>query len=271
MNRPPARPGRRRALHASTAWLIGPLLSMNPVLARVLVDDTHAAITHQVARLVEGHQTPRERAVAIHDFVRDEVRFGFAPHFYAMSAAEVLSAGVGYGNTKSTLFIAMLRAAGIEARQQFVDLDASLLRGLLDLRTPFFDHSYTEVRLDGAWIATDSYVVDRPLFRAARAALRAEGRQLGYGVRADGRVDWDGRSPSFVQFVTGDSGYSRHQWGVFPDVTAFYESTPMAWNRRDDIMRVVFPLAAVTANQTADALRRHGPTAVRRARSKLRA
>jgi len=271
MPRLPVRADRRRALHVSTAWLIGPLLSMNPVLARVLIDDTHAAITEQVAQLVQDRHTPRERAIAIHDFVRDEVRLGFTPHFYAMSATEVLSAGVGYSNTKSTLFIAMLRAARIEARQHFVDLDASVLRGLLDLRTPFVDHSYTEVKLDGSWIATDSYVVDKPLFRAAQAALRTEGRRLGYGVRVDGRTDWDGRSPSFAQFVAGDSSCSRHQWGVFPDVAAFYESTPAAWNRRDDVMRVVFPLAAVTANQTADALRRHGPTAVRGGRSKLRA
>jgi transglutaminase-like putative cysteine protease len=244
---------------------------MNPVLARVLIDDTHVAITEQVAQLVQDRHTPRERAVAIHDFVRDKVRFGFTPHFYAMSAADVLATGVGFGNTKSTLFIAMLRAAGIEALQQFVDLDASVLRGLLDLRTPLVDHSYTEVKLDGAWVATDSYVVDLPLFRAAQAALRVEGRGMGYGVRLDGRAQWDGRSASFAQFMPGDSGSSRHRWGVFPDVVAFYESTPAAWNRRDDIMRVVFPLAAVTANQTADALRRHGPTAVRGGRSRLRA
>ena len=89
------------------------------------------------------------------------MRFGFTPHFYAMSAAEVLSAGVGYSNTKATLFIALLRAAGIEARQQFVDVNAAVLRGMFDLRTPFIDHSYTEVLLDGAWVPTDSYVVDR--------------------------------------------------------------------------------------------------------------
>jgi transglutaminase-like putative cysteine protease len=244
---------------------------MSSVLARVLIDDTHAVITEHVARLVHGRQTPRERAVAIHDYVRDEVRFGFTPHFYAMSADEVLSAGIGYGNTKSTLFIAMLRAAGIEARQQFVDLDATVLRGLLDLRTPYVDHSYTEVRLDGAWVPTDSYVVDKPLFRAAQSALRAEGRRMGYGIQADGRPEWDGRSPSFTQFVAGDSSCSRHHWGVFPDVAAFYEATPGAWNCRDDVMRVVFPLAALTANQTSDALRRHGATAVRGGKSRLRA
>lgn len=245
---------------------------MSSVLARVLADDKDAAFTELVARLVHGRHTPRERAMAIHDYVRDEVRFGFTPQFYAMSAADVLTAGIGYCNTKATLFIALLRAAGIEARQQFVDLDAALLRGLLDLRTPFVDHSYTEVLLEGAWVPTDSYIVDKLLFRAAQATLRVEGQRFGYGVRVDGRSEWDGRAPSFAQFVPDDPGCSRHHWGVFPDVTAFYESTSSCWNRRDEVMRVVFPLAALTANQTADALRRHGPTAViRNGRARQRA
>ena len=271
MPRRPVRPDRRRALYASTAWLIGPLLSMNSVLARVLIDEADPSITELSERLVGGRNTTRERAIAIHDYVRDELRFGFTPQLYAMSAADVLRAGVGYSNTKSTLFVALLRAAGIEARQQFVDLKAEILRGLLDLRTPFVDHSYTEVHIGGAWVPTDSYIVDATLARAAFAALRVEGQPLGYGVRADGRSAWDGRSPAFVQFVPDDPSCSRHRWGVFPDVAAFYECTASAWNRHTNVTRVVFPLAAHTANQTADALRQHGPTAVRGRKHSLRA
>lgn len=265
MTRRPARPAqsdRRRAIYASTAWLIGPLLSMNPVLARVLIDETDPRITELSQTLVRGRETTRERAIAIHDYVRDQLRFGFTPQFYAMSAAEVLRAGIGYSNTKSTLFVALLRAAGIEARQQFVDLNAAILRGLLEPRTPFVDHSYTEVMLGGAWVPTDSYIVDAALARAAVAALRIEGRPLGYGVRADGRSDWDGRTPAFVQFVPNDPACSRHRWGVFADVAAFYECTSSAWNRHTNITRVVFPLTAHMANRTADALRLHGPGAV---------
>jgi transglutaminase-like putative cysteine protease len=267
MPRPPRTIDRRRALYASTAWLIGPLLPMNSVLARVLIDETDPAIAELAETLVRGRATPRERAVAIHDYVRDQIRFGFAPHFYAMSAADVLAAGIGYCNTKSTLFMALLRAAGLEARQQFVDLDATVWRGLLDLRTPFVDHSYVEVLLGGAWIATDSYAVDARLVRASQAALRAEGRRFGYGVRVDGRIDWDGRVPSFMQFAPA---CSRHRWGVFPDVADFYGSVPEAWNHRSDAMRVTFPLAAVTANQAADLLRAHGASAVRSGKWKLR-
>ena len=38
MSPPKIRQDRRRALYASTAWLVGPLLPMHSALARVLVD-----------------------------------------------------------------------------------------------------------------------------------------------------------------------------------------------------------------------------------------
>jgi hypothetical protein len=260
------RPDRRRAFFASTAWLIGPLLPMNSVLARALIDDDPAidALAHQITK---GRSTERERAVALHDYVRDEIRFGFTPHFYEMSAADVLAAGVGYSHNKTTLFVTLLRAAGIEARQQFVDLDAGIWRGLLDLHTPFVDHSFTEVRLGGAWVATDSYIVDRQLFRAARATLASRRLSRGYGIVATGRIEWDGSTPSFVQFGGDDPITTSHRWGVFPDVNAFYRQTPDAWNRRDDVTRVIYPLAALAANHAAESLRTRGPAAIRGTRT----
>jgi Transglutaminase-like superfamily len=271
MPRKPVQHDRRRALYASTAWLVGPLLPMSSALARALIDGTDPAIEALSASLIEGRETPRERAVAIHDHVRDEVRFGFTPQMYAMSAPDVLRAGLGYSQSKSTLFVALLRAAGIEARLQFVDLDARILRGLLDLRSPFIDHCYAEVLLGGAWVPTDSYVVDSALFRAATAALRAESRSLGYAVRVDGRPQWDGRAPAHVQFVPDDDSSCHHRWGVFSDVTAFYEHTPDAWNRLNNVTRVVLPLAAHAANVTTEALRRDGPSAVRGRERRLQA
>lgn len=258
MSPPKIRQDRRRALYASTAWLVGPLLPMNSALARVLVDATDPTIAALSSQLVRGLVTARERAVAIHDHVRDRIAFGYTAHAYALSAAEVQAAGVGYSLTKSALFVALLRAAGIEARQQYVDINSGLLHGLIDFHTRYVDHCYTEVLLGGAWVATDSYTVDRALWKPAQGALRASGRRLGFGVRADGSIDWDGRSPAFAQFVEGDSSLSRARWGSFRDAAAFYEATPGAWNRQTATTRVTFPLAAVAANEAANALRARG-------------
>jgi Transglutaminase-like superfamily len=258
MSSPKIRQDRRRALYASTAWLVGPLLPMNSALARVLVDATDPVIATLSSQLVRGLGTARERAVAIHDHVRDRIAFGYTAHAYALSAADVQKAGVGYSLTKSTLFVALLRAAGIEARQQYVDLNGGLLHGLIDFHTRYVDHCYTEVLLGGAWIPTDSYVVDRALWEPARNALRASGRRYGFGVHADGSIEWDGRSPAFGQFVERDASLSRVRWGSFRDAAAFYEATPTAWNRQNPTTRVTFPLAAVTANEPANALRARG-------------
>lgn len=249
---------RRRALYASTAWLVGPLLPMNSTLARALVDPADPAITALSAQLVQGIATPRERAVAIHDHVRDAVAFGYTAHAYALSAADVNAARIGYSLTKSTLFVALLRAAGIEARQQFADLDARVLHGLVDFHTQYVDHSTTEVLLGGAWVPTDSYVVDRALSEPAHRALAASGGRLGFGVQADGTCDWDGRAPAYAQF---DPRHSRVRWGAFRDAAAFYQAIPEAWNRQTPTTRVTFPLAAVTANEAANTLRARGAPA----------
>lgn len=267
MDRTPDRTDRRRALAASTAWLVGPLLPLHAVLAHVLIDAADPAIQDAAERVVAGLTTTRERAVALHDHVRDTVRFGFTAQFHAMAAADVLAAGIGFGCTKSTLYVALLRAAGIEARQRFVELDAAVWRGLLDLHTPRIDHCVTEVLVAGAWIPTDSYAVDPPLFHAAQAALRQAGQRRGYGVDAEGTLAWDGRAPAFAQWT--DDAPPLRQWGVHADVAAFYAATPGAWNPRTPALRVVLPLATLVAQRTADALRRHGPAAVRGGRLRV--
>jgi transglutaminase-like putative cysteine protease len=260
---------RRRALAASTAWLVGPLLPVR-ALARALIDEGDPAIHAAAQAVVAGCTTTRERAVALHDHVRDAVRFGFTARFHAMRACEVLAAGVGYGSTKATLFAALLRAAGIEARLRFVELDAAVWRGLIDLGTPKVDHCLTEVLIDGAWVPTDSYAVDTRLFRAARTALRAEGRRRGYGIDAEGALEWDGRSPAYTQWVRDPGTASGRSFGVFQDAAAFYDAVPDAWNRESEVQRLILPLAALTANQTADALRAHGASAVRGGRLRAR-
>ena len=132
--------------------LLGCAALMLPLPAASIGSDASGAtdVAATAARITQGLPTERQRAVAIHDFVRDQVKFGFTGRFYAMTAADVLGAGRGYCNTKSTLFVDLLRAAGLQARQQFVDIDASVLHGLVDPGTPWVDHSDVEVRIDGA-------------------------------------------------------------------------------------------------------------------------
>src|SRR5688572_15440163 len=90
------------------------------------------AILDAVARVTEGATGDVERAVRLHDFVRDEVLFGWLPSFDASTASQTLEAAIGFCNTKTPLFVAVLRAAGIPARMHFAGIDKRILRGLID-------------------------------------------------------------------------------------------------------------------------------------------
>jgi transglutaminase-like putative cysteine protease len=82
------------------------------------VDSNHPDIVALARSLTDGATSPADQAVRLHDFVRDQVPFGWAPAFDRQRASEVLASRIGFCNTKSTLLVALLRAAAIPARIQ---------------------------------------------------------------------------------------------------------------------------------------------------------
>lgn len=242
--------GRAAARPDKPAFYLGPTSYL---------DIKAVPVARRAAAARAGGRSDRDTAVALHDLVRDEVRFGFTRGFWDLKASEVLAAGRGYCNTKSTLFVALLRAASIPARQVFVDIDAAVLHGIIDPGTPYVDHSYVEAFLEGEWRATDAYIVDDALFRTAAARVRRESRLLGYGVHATGSNEWNGRSAAFAQYNRLDPRpLGRRHWGVFADVGDFYARADGPWNRLNGLLRTGFGLLAAGANRRADALRRNG-------------
>jgi transglutaminase-like putative cysteine protease len=233
-----------------------PLEVSTSLLPTRYLDFEHKDIRAAITEACDGAVTDKERAVGIFNFVRDRVRFGWDGRFYDMRASEVLNAGIGYCNTKSTLFCAMLRGAGIPARQHFVDISARILDGLLDPGTPFVDHSFVEVDLDGRTYSVDAYIVDRGLFEAARARLVSEERSLGYGVHCDGTCDWDGETDAFSQYVTtgSDPAPTTRDYGVYADVGDFYRRGSR-WNRLNIALRLGIPFFIPGPNARAQALR----------------
>lgn len=206
----------------------------------------HPSIAELVANL--KMEDPVASAVNIHDFVRDEIRFGWSSRFYAMTASEVLEQGVGYCNTKATLFIALLRGAGIPSRQRFVTINSNILEPFIDLPQSYVDHSFTEVYLNGKWHSVDSYIPDPALFFAAQSKLKQEGTVMGYGVHINGVNSWSGDGDSFAQFVLSDSLISSTDYGLFADTQAFY-----AKDRRSEslvgIYRFLIPLGIRKADR----------------------
>ncbi len=223
------------------------------------IDTAHPAIVDAVDQVTRDATDPRAKAIALFRFVR-ALPFGFATGFWDNKASDVLRSGRGYCNTKSTLFVALLRAAGIPARQYFVEIDAAVLHGILDPGTAMVDHSYVEVGLDGQWVATDAYIVDPPLFAAAQARLAADHRLLGYSAHATGSNDWDGLSPSFSQYNILDARpIGSRRWGHYADVGDFYARASNTHNRLNALLRAAVGLVAAPANRRAEALRKSIP------------
>ncbi|KAH3849774.1 uncharacterized protein LOC127874331 [Dreissena polymorpha] len=217
------------------------------------------AITTLAQSITSGIADDRAKAVAIHDWVRDNIQFGWTKHFWADSATDVLAAGKGFCNTKSTLFVALLRNVGIPARQHFVTIHCDSLHGLVKTGSEYVDHAYAEVYLDGKWLKTDSYVIDSKLFRNAQARLTTENRLIGYGTIQGGQNTWDGRTDSFAQFVNdGRVDYlTTRDYGVFEDVETFYKTAPETING-GRFTRAIICVLAMTGliNKKTESLRK---------------
>ena len=191
--------------------------------------------------------------MAIHDWVREEIPFGWSMAFNHETPLETLTSGLGFCQTKSMLLAALLEAQGFGVRVIFAEIDAAVLRGLVSPGTPVLDHTFLELDLDGDVLSFDSYIVDRPLFLAAQDRCFRERKPLGYGVHAEGKIAF----PGFCQFV--DDGPTRGRiWGPFSSRHAFEASGAKVWNRLSWYTSLFWRPALVRGNWRVAALRRAG-------------
>jgi transglutaminase-like putative cysteine protease len=121
-----------------------------------LVDSDHPAVV-AFARQHASGDTDRERAVALHDAVRDGFRYD--PYQIDLSAggmraSSVIERGIGWCVPKAALLTAACRAAGIPARLGYADVrnHLSTERMRRTMQTDLFIwHGYADIWIDGAW------------------------------------------------------------------------------------------------------------------------
>ena len=70
-----------------------------------------------VEQVGAGAGSEVEKAVALHDYVRDSIEFGFNMYFDATPPEYTLACARGHCNPKSRLMVALFRAAGLESHQ----------------------------------------------------------------------------------------------------------------------------------------------------------
>ena len=170
--------------------------------------------------------TEREKAIALHDYVRDNIKFGFNRYFDLSKPNHTLELAIGHCNPKGELMVALFREAGLEAHHHFVVLPKDIIKGVIPpgmrwLIPSELSHCYTEVKVEGTWCKIDSYILDGPLLRASRAKLSEENRIIGYGTHAHSTNHWDGSSDAFSQF---DKDMMLQDHGPVDDLRTYYRS-----------------------------------------------
>ncbi|MDD9951494.1 MAG: transglutaminase-like domain-containing protein [Zetaproteobacteria bacterium] len=183
-----------------------------------MIDADHPQIRRLAQDITTGLTTERARAVAVHNWVRDRIAFGWVPHADQERASDTLQRKMGFGVTKSTLFVALLRSLGLAARSRFVSLDGAIF-AQFGWHQALVDHAYTEVFLDGHWVATDSYVLPQHQARVALEKLQTLGLQMGYGVSQGGHWSWEGSHAQFIQWT--DSVVRQQEFSFFRDFAEF--------------------------------------------------
>jgi len=226
-----------------------------PVINR-LSDFDNPIVQNKIAELIRGKQTPLEKVEGIFYFVRDGIKFGFPPKWDEVRASEVIRYGLGYCNTKATLFQALSKAAGIPARVHFGLIDIRIMHGILPGFTfPFMPkaggHSWIEVQLEGQWKPIDSYINDQPFYDRALARLRRSGNGIGYSVSfIEGK--------SSCEFNFGEKGFVHmgavvEDHGVWEDPAEYFASDKyLRWSA---IQTRLYPALAFLANRNVERIR----------------
>ncbi len=129
-----------------------------------------------------------ERVKQIHNYVRDEIRFGYNVKDNR-KASLVLKDGYGQCNTKSILLMALLRATGIECRIHGFFIDKILQKGAMNgliykLAPKKILHSYVEVMVQSTWYNLEGFILDKKYLMAIQKKMipNKDGSFFGYGI-----------------------------------------------------------------------------------------
>jgi hypothetical protein len=173
----------------------------------IYCDSDNPEIRETALTLIKDTQTPKDAALKIFLFVRDEMLFGLNEH---TKASQTLRRKTGQCVTKSTLQIALLRAAEIPARYHRVDVHKNCLKGLISpmvfnqFADSIEDHPWCDCYLSGRWISCET-LFDRTLYESAVRQGIVDRNQIT-------TIDWDGERDllTLSAWILKDKGACPH-------------------------------------------------------------
>ncbi|WP_340609305.1 transglutaminase-like domain-containing protein [Xenorhabdus bharatensis] len=152
--------------------------------------------------------TQTEKIKAVYNFVKDDIAFGFNEDDL-LTASNILQAGYGQCNTKSTLFMALLRALGLPCRLHGFTIDKSLQYGIMqgkiyEMVPQEIYHTWVEVYINGQWLNFEGIILDKSyLTSLQKKHATHKGKFVGYGVAIDdlanAPIEWYGDNNTYIQ------------------------------------------------------------------------
>ncbi len=198
------------------------------------IDSNANNVVATAGKLTAGCRNAREKAKRLFDFVRDEIRYNFAPDVRDrrdFKASHTLALGNGFCMQKAALFAALCRASGIPARIGFQNIRDYKITGRFQEMmgsNELWGHGMNAVYLDGRWLAVDC-TLDRGLVERKNYCL----------------VEFDGRADALLP-QTDRAGKSHFrilkQRGFYNDTPLFAIRTMLDWIDKvpyDDWKRLV--------------------------------
>jgi hypothetical protein len=222
------------------------------------LSDYESEIVIKKAKEVIGEaKTDREKIEKLFLYVRDGIKFGFPLKGDFVKASETIQSGVGQCNTKTTLFLALCKAIGIDARIHFSLIEKAIQRGIFPgftytLLPPLLSHSWLEAEINGKWHRIDTYINDKELYEKSRVLLKNKGWTTGYSIACSknaSTADLDLDNERFVQMdaVVGDHG-------TFDDPMDYY-STDRYKNKPHGIKALLYKNLIGMINGRIDRIR----------------
>ena len=190
-----------------------------------LLDYTHPRIEELVKRRKWKDMTEYQRIGAVYSFVQNEIEFGYNESD-DIPASKVLEDGYGQCNTKSSLFMALLRRVDIPCRFHGFTIDKTLQKGAITgisflLAPKNIIHSWVEVYHNEKWLNLEGFILDKTYLHGLQTVFPdITGSFCGYGVATSDfkhpQIDWEG-THTYIQ-----KDGINHDFGVYDDPDSFY-------------------------------------------------
>jgi len=168
-----------------------------------ICDCDNPEVKQKANELIEGTKTPKEAAIKIFNFVRDNILFA-GGKLYPVKASETLKEATGFCVTKTNLQIALLRALNIPARYHQLELDKNCLKNIFEtldfLPKTIWFHPTCECYLDEKWIACDTTFDKRLYIGSCEKGILDKNLMP--------TIDWDGENDlyTFKSWLIKDRG-----------------------------------------------------------------